>query len=154
MTNERTAELKDKILRFLADSTHSPSVRQISESTHIRFDTVFTLTDAISKDGYIHSIDTSSKDRPDKLLRIQPEGRHFLSVGGYFDAERREVIAHRKSRHRIALADIIKIGLAVFFGLLSFYLSWLKYSDDQTIAQKNKEIELLKHRIQQLEAQK
>jgi hypothetical protein len=149
MTDKQTAELKDKILLFLATG-QSSSVREISEATRIPFDTVFALTGAISKDGYTESIDVTFKDKFDKLLTIRPEGRHFLSGGGYVELLRRESLARRT----IAIADKIKIGLAIFSVFLSVILGWLKISTDQTIREKDREIEQLKHRIQQLESQK
>ena len=154
MTSDQTTSYKDEILQCLADSKRDLSVNQISESTSIPFDTVFALTNSMADDGNLNSIDTTTKDGSDKLLSIKPEGRHFLSLGGYSESFRSETVRQRKMRNRITSADVIKIALAIIFGVSAGILGWLKYLDDQTIKQQQKEIQELKSQIHRLQTEK
>jgi hypothetical protein len=79
-------------------------------------------------------------------LMITYEGQQIIEkYESYSSFLQSEKVAQKKSQRSITTADVIKIGIAIIFGLSTAVLGWLNYNDSQKIDKLKTEIEKINH---------
>jgi uncharacterized membrane protein len=62
-----------------------------------------------------------------------PVFTYNVKYGSYSSFLRSEKVAQKKAQRSITTADVIKIGIAIIFGISTAVLGWLNYTDNQKI---------------------
>lgn len=79
-------------------------------------------------------------------LMVKYEGQQIIEkYGSYSSFLLSEKVAQKKAQRSITTADVIKIGIAIIFGLSTAVLGWLNYTDNKKINYLETEIENLTH---------
>jgi hypothetical protein len=79
-------------------------------------------------------------------IMVSYEGQQIVeNYSSYSSFLQSEKFAQKKARRSIATADVIKIGIAIIFGLSTAVLGWLKYNDSQKIDKLENEIKNINH---------
>lgn len=149
MTEKEIAYSKDKILECIANSQKSLTVTEISEKTGIHFDTVFSLTNDLTKSDLIDSSDATTRAGTEKILTITPKGRHFLKVDSYsniYDQNLLEKKEAKKKTRRDWLVQIISVIVALIGLVWGIYKDLQSDKKAQQIEQLEKEIKRLKNK--------
>jgi hypothetical protein len=67
-------------------------------------------------------------------MMVTYEGQQIIvKYGSYSSFLRSEKVAQKKAQRSITTADVIKIGIAIIFGISTAVLGWLNYTDNQKI---------------------
>lgn len=142
MNESQTADLKDDILRILAD-LRQDDYRDISWfSTELwrTFDVchvvVGELEDA-GREGYVETRDHAIETFPDdKSVWITPEGRDFSdhnSFASQLEIERESQRAQAAESSTLKIIAIISVSMTVLLGLSTAYLGWSQHIDNKEL---------------------
>ena len=152
---EQRAELKDNILRLLADlkDEECRDISWLSETFWRSFDTCYVVIGELEdtgKEGYVVTREHFVERFPnDKNVWITPEGRYFIDHDSYLSRLEREsekIDQAIKAKPKIT-TQVISIGIAIIFGFSMAYVSWLQYFDNIELKEVKIENELLKRKL-------
>ena len=144
MTNKEIATFKDSILTEL--NKQDSSVSKLSDSLKISFETIWTLSKDIDKEGLIHFELVYSMTGEDALLNITQEGKHFTSNNSYLSLFE----SNKKNQTSITRTETTKTVLIIGATIISVVLGVLNYIDSNTIEKQSLEIEGLEILIDSL----
>lgn len=151
---ERT-EAFDKILKFLFDNQKS-YCDMIGNGPNIGIHDrtlLYSICDELVERGWA---------RPNKnnyMIAITYEGKQIYEKysGSYSSFLHSEKVAQKKAQRSKTTPDVIKIGIAIIFGLSTAILGWLNYIDNKKIASleldlshANNKIDSLKSKVLEL----
>ncbi|WP_405352173.1 hypothetical protein [Nonlabens sp. Asnod3-H03] len=145
-------ELFDKLLQNRLDNPNGfLSMLTLSER---EFDTtdenmVESIVDEMIENNWVEPSNHSKFD-----VKIKYDGQQVIEkFGSYSSFLRSENVAQKKAQRRKITPVVIKIGIAIIFGLSTAILGWLNYIDNKKIDNQQTEIEALEKTIDSLQTE-
>ena len=94
------------------------------------------------------------KNRSKYSVMIKYDGQQVIeNYGSYSSFLRSENVAQKKAQRSKITPDVIKIGIAIIFGLSAAILGWLNYIDNKKIDSQQTEIETPEKTIDSLKTE-
>jgi hypothetical protein len=145
-------ELFDKLLNHLIDNPNNfwnliPTCEKYFEVTDRRL--IEHIGDELVERGWV----TTKKDDKYSVYNHQNGIYMMEKYGSYSSFLRSEKVAQTKAQRSKMTPDIIKIGIAIIFGLSTAILGWLNYIDNKKIDNQQAEIEQLNKAIDSLQTE-
>ena len=145
-------ELLDKLLKHLYNNNDNfwsliPTSEQYFGVTDENM--IESIVDEMIKCNWVEATNYSKFD-----VKIKYDGQQLIEkFGSYSSFLRSENVAQKRAQRSKITPDVIKIGIAIIFGLSTAILGWLNYIDNNKIDSQQTEIKALNKMIDSLQAE-